>query len=216
VNFAANLSTLVWVLDYVSVLIFALTGALVASRQQLDLVGFIFMASMTAVGGGTLRDLLLNRDAVFWVARPSFVLMAAAAAVVVFWTAHRLESRYRVLLWLDALALAVAVPAGVGVAMAAGVHPVVIIIMGVITGTFGGLMRDVVGNEVPLGLKQGELYLTAAFGGASVAVGLVWLGFGKAECLWLCGVVTFVLRAGSLLRGWKLPVYRPRAPRNRG
>ncbi|WP_299847081.1 trimeric intracellular cation channel family protein [uncultured Paracoccus sp.] len=215
-NFAANLSTLVWVLDYASVLIFALTGALVASRQQLDPVGFIFMATMTAVGGGTLRDLLLNREAVFWVARPSFVILTATAAMVVFWTAHLMESRYRVLLWLDALALSVAVPAGVGVAMAAGVHPIVIIIMGVITGTFGGLMRDVVGNEVPLGLKQGELYLTAAFGGASVAVGLVWLGLGKAECLWICGVVTFILRAGSMLWGWMLPVYRPRPPRNRG
>ncbi|MFV0303144.1 MAG: trimeric intracellular cation channel family protein [Paracoccus sp. (in: a-proteobacteria)] len=210
------MSGLVWWLDYASVLIFALTGALVASRQQLDLVGFIFMASMTAVGGGTLRDLLLDRDAVFWVARPSFVLLAAGAAVAVFWTAHLMESRYRVLLWLDALALAVAVPAGVGVALAAGVHPVVVVIMGVITGTFGGLMRDVVGNEVPLGLKQGELYLTAAFGGAVMAVGLVWLGLGRAESLWLCGLATFVLRAGSMLRGWKLPAYRPRPPRTRG
>ncbi|TRW96585.1 trimeric intracellular cation channel family protein [Paracoccus sp. M683] len=213
---AANLSALVWALDYASVLVFALTGALVASRQQLDLVGFIFMAAMTAVGGGTLRDLILNRDEVFWVTRPSMIVLAAVAAFVVFWTAHLLESRYRVLLWLDAFALAIAVPAGVGVALAAGVNPIIVVIMGVITGTFGGLMRDVVGNELPLGLKQGELYLTAAFGGALVAVVLVWLGLGRGAALLACGVATFVMRAGSLSCGWKLPVYRARPPQNRG
>lgn len=214
-SIAANLPALVWFLEYASVLVFALTGALVASRQQLDLVGFVFMAALTAVGGGTLRDLILDRDVVFWVGRPSIVVLAAVAAFVVFWTAHRLESRYRVLLWLDAFALAVAVPAGVGVALAAGVSPVVVVIMGVITGTFGGLMRDVVGNELPLVLKQGELYLTAAFGGAVVAVLMIWLGLDRSAALLACGFVTFVLRAGSMIRGWVLPVYKPRPPRNR-
>ena len=153
-------------LDYASVLVFALTGALVASRQQLDLVGFIFIAALTAVGGGTLRDLLLGRDPVFWVGQPQYVLLAAVAAIVVFFTAHLLESRYRTLLWLDACALAVAVPAGVAVTMGLGHGPVIVLIMGVVTGSFGGLMRDVVCNEVPLVLKQGELYLSCAFAGA--------------------------------------------------
>ena len=111
-----GISGLIWALDYLSALVFAITGALVASRRQLDLTGFIFMAAMTAVGGGTLRDLVLGRAPVFWVERPGLVLAAAATAFAVFWTAHRLESRYRWLLWLDAVALAIAVPAGVGVA----------------------------------------------------------------------------------------------------
>ena len=104
-----TLATLVPVLDYASVLIFALTGALVASRAQLDLVGFIFFATLTGVGGGTLRDLVLGRTPVFWVDRPELILLSAGAAVVVFLTAHLLESRYRAILWLDAFALAVAV-----------------------------------------------------------------------------------------------------------
>lgn len=208
-----NLPRLVWLLDYGSVLIFALTGALVASRQQLDPVGFIFMAVLTAVGGGTMRDLILNRAAVFWVDRPSLILLAAGAAMLVFWTAHLLESRYRWLLWLDAFALAVAVPAGIGVALAAGAPPVVVVIMGIITGTFGGLMRDVVGNEVPLILKQGELYVTAAFGGALAGTALVWLGAGRGAAVLACAAVTLVLRTGSMAFGWRLPVYRPRPPR---
>jgi uncharacterized membrane protein YeiH len=206
---------LVAALDYGSVLVFALTGALVASRAQLDPVGFVFMASLTAVGGGTLRDLILGR-VVFWVAQPAYVLIAAGAALLVFWTAHLFESRYRLLVWLDSVALAVAVAAGVGVAMESGFGPVIVVIMGVVTGTFGGLMRDVVGNEVPLVLKQGELYLTAAFGGAASAVILVWAGLQASHALIACAAAAWVLRAGSMIWGWRLPVYRPRPPRSRG
>jgi uncharacterized membrane protein YeiH len=141
-------------LDYAAVAVFAVTGALVASRSQLDVVGFVFIACLTAVGGGTLRDVILDRPPL-WVSDPLILLVASVAAVVVFFGAHRLESRYRVLEWVDALALAVAVPAGVGVAQAAGMGWPVVLVMGMITGCMGGLMRDVVCNEVPLVLKQG-------------------------------------------------------------
>lgn len=205
--------TLLGFLEHAAVLIFALTGALVASRAQLDIVGFIFVACLTAVGGGTVRDVLLNREAVFWLAEPTFIGLAAAAAILVFFTAHLLESRYRALLWLDACALAVAVPAGVGIALATGQHWSIILIMGVVTGCLGGLMRDVVCNEVPLVLKQGELYVTCAFAGAAAAVILVGL-FGQPRlALWACAAVTFGLRAGSLALGWRLPVYHARPPR---
>ena len=207
------MQALVPLLDYASVLVFALTGALVASRAQLDLVGFIFFATLTGVGGGTLRDLVLGRAPVFWVDRPELILLSAAAAVVVFFTAHRLESRYRAILWLDACALAVAVPAGVGVALQAGAGPVVTVMMGVMTGTFGGLMRDVVGNEVPLVLKQGELYITATFGGAVAALALLGLGLPYGLALLGCAGVVLALRAGSMVLGWRLPVYRARPPR---
>ncbi|WBU61325.1 trimeric intracellular cation channel family protein [Paracoccus albus] len=211
-----KLGTYIWALDYGSVLVFALTGALVASRAQLDMIGFVFMAALTAVGGGTLRDLVLGRDPVFWVAQPELILIAAAAAFVVYWTAPMLESRYRWLLWLDAVALAVAVPAGVGVAIAGGFGPVIVVMAGVITGTMGGLMRDVVGNEVPMVLKGSELYLTCAFGGAVTALLLAWLGLPTAIALTGGGFAVFLLRAGTLIWGWSLPAYKPRPPRTRG
>lgn len=205
--------TLLMALDVASVVVFALTGALVASRSQLDIVGFIFVACLTALGGGTLRDVLLNRAQVFWIEEPLFLGAATAAAVVVFLTAHRLESRYRVLLWLDACALAVAVPAGVGVALQAGAGWPVVLVMGMVTGCMGGLMRDVVCNEVPLVLKQGELYVTAAFAGASLALLAGAGGLPHGVALALCAAGTFTLRAGSLGFGWRLPVYRARPPR---
>ncbi|WP_298802845.1 trimeric intracellular cation channel family protein [uncultured Lentibacter sp.] len=200
-------------LDYASVFIFALTGALAASRAQLDLIGFAFLASLTAVGGGTLRDLLLDRNPVFWIAQPEHIAIACGAAGLIFFTAHLFESRARLLLWLDALALGVAVAAGVGVAMALGHGAPVVLLMGVMTGTFGGLMRDVVANEVPMVLRQGELYVSAAFGGAVVALLAASVSAAPLVVLGSCVVSTVVLRAGSIAFGWRLPVYRARPPK---
>jgi uncharacterized membrane protein YeiH len=199
-------------LDYASVAVFALTGALAASRSQLDIVGFIFIACLTAVGGGTLRDMILNRE-VFWVADPTMLAVASLAAVTVFFTAHRLESRYRALLWLDACALAVAVPAGVAVAQAAGQGWPIILVMGMITGCMGGLLRDIVCNEVPLVLKQGELYVSCAFAGSLAAVLGGQIGLSGGTALLICAAVVLILRAGSLAFGWRLPIYRSTPPK---
>jgi uncharacterized membrane protein YeiH len=200
-------------LDFASVFVFALTGGLSASRAQLDVVGFLFVGCLTAVGGGTARDVLLNRDPVFWVGDPIYIGVASLAALLVFFGAHRLESRYRVLLWLDALALSVAVSAGISAAVSVGASWVIALIMGVVTGCLGGLLRDVVCNEVPLVLKQGELYVTAAAVGAATGVaGLTFLDNELAAFL-ACVVVTFCLRAGSLVFGWRLPTYKSRQPK---
>ncbi len=201
-------------LDYAAVFVFALTGALAASRAQLDLIGFAFLATLTAVGGGTLRDLLLDRNPVFWIANPGHIGIACCAAALIFFTAHLFESRARLLLWLDALALGVAVAAGVGVAMELRYGAPIVLIMGVITGTFGGLMRDVVANEVPMVLRQGELYVSAAFGGAAVALLAATLSGAPLVVFGSCVLSTVVLRAGSIAFGWRLPVYKARPPRN--
>ena len=205
--------TLAQGLDFAAVFVFALTGALTASRAQLDIIGFVFLACLTGVGGGTVRDLLLDRDPVFWIGEPRYIAVAGVAAVLVFFGAHLLESRLKALFWLDAVALAVAVPAGVAAARAAGADWPVILIMGVLTGCLGGLMRDVVANEVPLVRKQGELYVTAAFAGALSSI-LALGATGSPElALAACAGATFALRAGSLAFGWRLPVYRSRPPR---
>lgn len=201
------------VLDYASVLVFALTGALAASRAQLDIVGFAFLAALTSVGGGTVRDLLLGRDPIFWIADPGYILLATGAALIVFLTAHLMESRLRWLLWLDSFALAVAVAAGTGVAMQLGQPAVIVALMGVATGCLGGLMRDVVANEVPVVLRQGELYATAALAGSTLALGLQAAGFAEPLNLLGCATLTWALRAGSLRFGWALPVYKSRPPR---
>ncbi|MCT4559162.1 MAG: trimeric intracellular cation channel family protein [Pelagimonas sp.] len=199
-------------LDFASVLVFALTGALVASRAQLDIVGFAFMAALTGLGGGTLRDLLLDRTPI-WIADPTYLTLACGAAVVVFFTAHLLESRYRAILWLDAAALGVAVAAGAGIALELGQSTVVVVVMGIATGCAGGLMRDVVANEVPLVLKQGELYVTCALLGSGMLIVSLQVGLTPDKAALTGAIVTFSSRAGSLLLGWRLPVYRARPPK---
>jgi uncharacterized membrane protein YeiH len=200
-------------LDFASVFVFALTGALVASRAQLDIIGFLFVASLTAVGGGTVRDVILRRDQVFWVAEPIYIGVACAAAILVFFTAHLLESRWRAILWLDAVALSVAVTAGFAVARNLDASWPVLLMMGITTGCLGGLMRDVVCNEVPLVLRQGELYVTAALAGAGAGVVTLTLTDTPSIAYLACIATTFALRAGSLTFGWKLPVYKSRPPR---
>lgn len=201
------------IFEYSSVFIFALTGALVASRAQLDPVGFLFIAALTAVGGGTVRDLLLDRNPLFWIDKPIVLVIASVAAMVTFFTAHLLESRLKTLTWLDAAALAVAVPTGVGVAVNQSQEWPIVLIMGVTTGCFGGLLRDVVCNEVPLVLKQGELYISAAFIGAGAAMLAISAGIAQPIAFIFCAGVTFALRAGSLALGWSMPAYKSRPPR---
>ncbi|MEO9651855.1 MAG: trimeric intracellular cation channel family protein [Roseobacter sp.] len=201
-------------LDFASVFVFALTGALVASRRQLDIVGFAFVSCLTAVGGGTTRDVLLDRNPIFWIAQPAYIGVACLAAVIVFFTAHLFESRLRSLIWLDSFALCVAVPAGTGVALALNQPILVVILMGTITGCLGGLLRDVVLDDVPVVLRQGELYVTAAFAGATVAAVTQPLFKDPLFPLVLCASVTWCLRAGSIAFGWSLPVYKSRPPRS--
>jgi uncharacterized membrane protein YeiH len=206
------MTAVLW-LDYASALIFAMSGALAASRAQLDLVGFAFLASLTALGGGTVRDLLLDRNPVFWIGDPTPLGIACAGAVLVFFTAHLLESRQTVLTWLDALALPIAVAAGVRAAMETGQTTPIVLLMGVATGCFGGLLRDIVANEVPLLIRPGKLYVTAALAGAASALLATHMGASPLVATLACIGVAFFLRGGSLLYGWRLPVYKARPPR---
>lgn len=199
-------------LDFVGVALFAATGALAASRKQLDIVGFLFLAAVTGIGGGTARDLILGVP-VFWVERPAHVLACAATAVLVYFTAHLLESRYRLLLWLDAMALAAYGVFGAYKGLAVTGSGTVAVVMGVLTGTLGGIIRDVVAREPSVLLRQ-EIYVAAAALGAATFLMLdrtdlpLWVtaGGGFAAAL--------VLRGGTIRYGWRLPAYRSRPGRS--
>ena len=199
-------------LDAAGVFVFAVSGAIVASRKQLDIVGFVFVASVTGIGGGTLRDLLLGRDPVFWIATPDYLLVTTAAAVLVYFTAHLVERRYTVLLWADAIGLALFAVLGARIALLTGTGPLVAILMGVMTATMGGLIRDVVCGERPLILER-EVYATAAALGAAITVGMLALDLPgiAAEAAGL--VATLVLRGAAIQFGLKIPVYKARPGR---
>ena len=191
-------------LDYAGVAIFAATGALSASRKQLDIIGYLFLASATGIGGGTIRDLVLGATPVFWVVNPNFIIVCAAVAVAVFLTSHLLESRYRMLVWLDALGLSAYCVMGAAKGLAATGSPIVALVTGALTATFGGVLRDLLAGE-PSVLLRPEIYVSAALigAGAFVLASLVGLPLVAASAL---GVVTaFAVRGGALRYGWTLP-----------
>ena len=196
-------------LDLFGVAVFAVSGGLEAARKQLDLVGFLFVAAVTGIGGGTLRDLLLDRGPVFWVHQPLYLWLTSAAALLTFVVAPHLQRRARVLLWADALGLAVFCVIGARTALDAGAGPAVAVLMGTMTATFGGLLRDVVCTETPLILRR-EIYATAAAAGAAVVVAGEALGqpgpLAAASGLGLA----FATRAMGLAFGLSLPTYRAR------
>lgn len=212
-NFATpeNSALLLHLFDLAAVSVFAVTGALVASRKQMDIFGFAVLGTVTGIGGGTLRDLLLGLP-VFWVKDPSYLAACIAAASVTFFTAHLLTSRYRAIVWLDAIGLSVYCVLGADKALAYGASPMVAIVMGVITGTFGGIIRDVLGGEVPLLLRR-DVYVTAALAGALAFVAAVAAGV-PGTVAWAIGIgACFTVRALALTFDWSLPTYRARPGR---
>lgn len=198
-------------LDYAGVAVFAATGALAASRKQLDIIGFLFLASVTGMGGGTFRDLILGAP-VFWVKNPAYVLVCAGIAVLVFFTAHRVESRYKLLLWLDAIGLSAYSVMGAAKGLAATASPTVAIITGMLTATFGGILRDLLAGE-PSVLLRPEIYVTAALAGAAAFTLADLAGLSAILSAVLAFSTAFVVRGGALKFGWAFPAYRSRPGR---
>lgn len=197
--------------NFAGVFIFAATGALAASRRQLDIIGFIFLANITGIGGGTIRDLLLGAP-VFWVIEPFYLLAGTSAAVIVYFTAHLVESRYRLLLWFDAIGMAAYTVVGAAKGLALGFGPSVAIVTGIFTATLGGILRDMVAGE-PSVLMRREIYVSAAVVGACLYVILERFGINPLFAGLSSALIAFVVRGGALYFGWNLPVYKSRPGR---
>jgi uncharacterized membrane protein YeiH len=203
------LEQLYLILNWFGICVFAVTGALVASRKEMDVVGFALLGSVTGIGGGTIRDVLLGIEPVFWVKEPAYLVTCVVVSVITFFIAHIPQSRERILLWFDAVGLALFSVTGADSALTHGANPVIAIAMGVATATFGGIIRDILGGESPIILKQ-EIYITAAVLGAAVFVGLEALGFSRDLSALTALLAAFALRAMALHWNLSLPRYRPR------
>lgn len=199
-------------LDYAGVSLFAATGALAASRKQLDIIGFLFLAAVTGIGGGTVRDLVLGVP-VFWITQPDYILACASTAVVIYFTAHLLESRYRWLLWFDAIGLAAYCVIGADKGLTVTGSTTIAVVMGMLTGTLGGILRDVLANE-PSVLLRRDVYVSAALLGALAFVAAQALGLNQITSASLGFVMASVIRGSALAFGWTLPTYRSRPGRD--
>ena len=200
---AIDVTNIITYLDYMGTFVFALSGALMGYRRTMDIFGITVMATVTAVGGGTLRDVILNIPA-FWLTKTHYIIIILGATVLVFLLANKIENTRKWLVWADAMGLAVFTMVGVDIALSHGVGTIPALMMGVMTATFGGLIRDVLANRTPLLLLPNEVYATASLLGAIAYIGLLHV-LPTTGALIVSVVFTFAIRGIAIVHNWKLP-----------
>jgi len=198
------MNELILFLDMVGIFVFAVSGALAGVRKSMDMFGVAVLALMPAIGGGTIRDLTLGQP-VFWIDNTIPIWVALAAALASFFFARFIESRLKFLTWADAVGLSLFCVIGAEKALAVSGSMLVAVIMGVVTGVAGGIIRDVICNEIPIVMRRGEIYATAAFIGAGTFCALTYMGVPEQIVIWVAMGSAFLARAGGIKRGWSLP-----------
>jgi len=200
----------VYIFAMIGTAVFALSGAMAAARKNLDIFGFIIVGLAPAIGGGTIRDLLLNADRLFWIEDLTYIAVASLVSVIAFFQVHRLDGkRYSLLTWADALGMALFSVMGTQVAMTYDINPIIIVIMGMITATFGGMIRDIICNEVPF-LLQKEIYALPALAGSLAYMTLIHLGMTQNPAMVFSIATTLAIRGPAIIHGWSLLTYRPK------
>lgn len=185
--------------------VFAISGALAAGRRSLDLIGVVVIATVTAVGGGTLRDLLLDRT-VFWIADPAYLHVSVIAALLTVLYARSRHPPDRLILYADALGLALFSISGAQIAENLGHTGIVVVIMGASTGVAGGLLRDVLCAEIPLILRRGRMYASASIAGV-VAYLLLEAPMDRTVAAVLGMLTIACLRLAAIIWDLTLPVF---------
>jgi uncharacterized membrane protein YeiH len=197
---------LIYWIGLAAVAVSALTGVLDAGRQKMDIVGVVMVGCATALGGGTVRDLLLDRP-VFWIGDQTYLIVALATTLMTFFAVRGLRLPPRLFLVPDAIGLALFTIVGTQVALEWQAPWLVATLLGVITGVVGGVLRDVLCNQVPLIFVRGELYASAAWGGALALVGLQALEVSAVAAAWVGMAVVLAARLLAMAFRITLPTY---------
>lgn len=192
--------------QFVGIAAFAASGALVAGERQMDWFGVMVLGIIVAVGGGTVRDVLLDVP-VFWIAAPWYVVMAGACALATIPLAGWASRVRRPVAIADAVGLAVFVALGTRKALEMGTSGFVAVVMGVVTGIVGGIIRDVLANRTPTILKK-EVYALAALCGASLFVVAETAGLATGIGLWLSIITVLAIRLLAIFYNWSIPTFR--------
>lgn len=200
---------LLYSIGLAAVAVNAASGVLEAGRRPFDLFGMVVVALAAALGGGSLRDVLLDRT-VFWIADQTYLMSAVMAGLATFALVRLVRLPGKLFLLPDAIGLALFTVSGTQAALAVGAPWLVASLMGVITGVFGGILRDMLCNEVPL-VFTGELYATASWAGALLLVGLVGAGVSTGWAALAAGTLVLAIRLGAIVFKWRLPVFIARS-----
>lgn len=200
--------SLIHTLDLCAVAVCAITATLEAHRRELDLFGVATISVIAGIGGGTVRDILLGRLPVYWISDPVYVLVGIAASVLTFYLGRRIAIPRNFFLLPDALGLALFTVIGTTVALNLHVHWFIAALMGVITGVFGGVIRDILCNEVPL-IFRTDIYATASLLGALLLIALDKLGLAHGPAILCAMLATVALRLAAIRWHIHLPRLRP-------
>jgi uncharacterized membrane protein YeiH len=192
-----------------AVAVSALTGVIEAGRKQMDLIGVVMVGCATALGGGTVRDVLLDRT-VFWIHDQTYLIVALAATLATFVAVRGLRLPPRLFLIPDAIGLALFTVSGTQIALQLNAPWLVASLLGVITGVVGGVLRDVLCNDVPLIFVRGELYASAAWAGALALIGLQAVGLSGVAAAWVAMAIILGLRLAAMAFRITLPTYSER------
>ena len=196
-------------LEILATLAFALSGLLEAARKKLDAVGVVVVAGLAAFGGGTMRDILLDRRPFFWMQHASWLwaILALCVIAMLFLRARHFEVTERAMLWPDAIGLGLFSASGTRIALDMDMPAIVAVMMGVITAVFGGVLRDIVCNEIPSAFRDHRPYAICAFLGTWLLVAAPWFGVSDAVALLASAAVVSLLRALALISGYQLPAW---------
>ena len=205
-----NLSPWLTAIEALATLAFALSGLLEAARKKLDPVGVCVVAGLAAFGGGTLRDVLLDRRPFFWVAHSDWLwaLLGLCLLAMAFLKVRHLAVTNRAMQWPDALGLGLFTAGGAQLALDQGLPAIVAVLMGVITAVFGGVLRDIVCNEIPKAFHDHRPYAVCSFAGGWVLVAAQRLEWGEGAALLAAAGSATVLRLLALVTGFRLPGWR--------
>ena len=205
-----TLSTAQLAVEALAILAFALSGVIEGARKRLDVVGVSVVAGLAAFGGGTLRDVLLDRRPLFWIEHPGWLwgVLALGIAAMLLMRARHLAPTERAMQWPDAIGLALFNASGLQIALAAGLPALPAVLMGVVTATFGGVLRDIVCNEIPHAFSDHRPYAVCAFAGGWLGVAAAGAGMGEGSVLLLTAGSTLALRALAVVFDWRLPGWR--------
>ncbi len=203
------MSDFISAVDLVATAVFAISGALAAAEQKSDILGFILFGTITGVGGGSLRDLLLGADPVFWIEHTRYLWVCLGSSLATWFLAPQLHSLHKLLLWADAVGMSLFSVLGAVKAVSLGASPIVAVGMGVMTATFGSMIRDTLLNKAPV-LLGPEIYVTAALLGASSYTLLQGFEPTASAALPVAILAAFLLRVGAIQFGWHLPKYQGR------
>lgn len=201
-----SIDTLLYWVGLAAVAVNALTGVLDAGRKQMDMIGALLVAVATALGGGTVRDLLLDRN-VFWVVDQTYLMAALATGLVTFFVARALAVPPKLFLIPDAVGLALFTIVGTQIALQWHTPWLVASLMGMITGVIGGVIRDILCNDVPMVFLKGELYASAAWAGALAMIGMQAAGMPSVTASWLAMALVFILRLAAIRYHLTLPAF---------